>query len=159
MTEDNNVERVDLEEYILEYLRTHDTIKPSDIVDKVGQSKQTISNRLRAMGDQGLLEQAPSGKGYVIWQLPKKQQWRGVRLRDLDEHEGTLRIICRLAENYMQSRDIAYSLRIEERIVNINMSMLCELGVVERWPDDHYRYRLTEDGKRLVKAIQQLERV
>ena len=104
-------EHVDLEDYILEYLETHDTIQPSDIVDNIAQARQTISTHMMGMGKSGLLEKVPSKRrGYVIWRLPPSP-WEGSLTRRRDEFKKDLDafpyvpLYCSVDENTMLLED------------------------------------------------------
>ena len=60
-------------------------------------------------------------------------------------------------------RNLQYGLRLESAAVGLNIQILRELGVIEQCRCSqgqyYYEYKLTENGKKLARIIQQLERV
>ena len=151
---------MDTRECVLKHLETHDTVQPADIVDMVGKSRQAVSRELNQMGEQGILEAVPSEKGYVVWQLPGKKKWKGIRLSDL-EHKGIMRMIVYLSDCTASPRDMQRAIRIDEDAVYLCIRILRELNVIETHskPGHYNTYQLTEDGRRLAKAVRELERV
>ena len=159
-TKKKGLPRVNIPEYVLKYLETHDTIKPADIENDIDQSRPTISRALKKMGEQGILERVHSGKGHPAWQLAKKSRWKGVRLSDL-EYEGMLRTIAHLSRIKASPLEISQAIRVDKPTVQICLRILYELDVISIYSTqiNYYVYQLTEDGLRLAKVIQQIEDV
>ncbi len=150
---------VDIREYALKYLETHDTIQPADIVKEVGKTRQAVSRELNRMGEQGLLVAVPSEKGYVVWQLPTKERWRGIRNSDF-EQEGAIQIICSLAEAPSTTGVLSQALSIDKSVVYCAISSLERLGLLEsELLSGRYWFSLSEHGEKVAKILQQIERV